>query len=210
MWLENLLYRMTPHEAVEDARVLENRQPIEQGQLKEVVRGIRQDVLFPIEDDPFLEKVHEDLNGSARVVNTWIHPGRSGDLVHQDYLEDDFHTAILDHGLDEAVRQAVKVEESFIDQGYVYTDLKPENLRFFQRKGYAIDYLDERAVRPLEEVELGDALARSYDLFVEELGSSVPGLEADQVEKLVDSHSSYTEAYGFTGSPYMDFVESKD
>lgn len=197
---------MQEYEAIEEATIIQEGETFSDGNVKEVYRGMHQDVLMPLEIDDYLKQIHEDLNAEARAVNTWIHPSREGDIAYQDFIPDDFHTAALDHGLDHAVEEAVKVEESFIENGYIYADLKPENLRFQESQAVAVDYLDQLAVRPIDKVDdIETALAKSYDLFVTETADAFPNLKRKDVEELVDRHSGFTDAERYTGNPYTDF-----
>jgi hypothetical protein len=205
-FFERIMSDASGFEIEEDEKVIQNRDPVSTGDMKDVFDGLRPVMVKKQDHDDELVRIHDDLHGSARVVNTWIYSKNDVDIIKQDLAPESYFEAVMEEGLDEVVRQAVEIEESFLENGYVYRDLKPDNIRFHNGYGMAVDYLDRLAVQREEDVDdMETALAKSYDLFVQELSDHLYGVEEKEVEKLVDDHSNYTEAIEFTGSPYIDF-----
>ena len=191
----------------EDERVIEKSEPVDEGGVKEVYPGIRNDFLIEEEKDPAMRQMFWDLRESDRVVNTWIYTEDGVDLIKKDEVPFSFHEVVKSEGLEYAVREAVEVFEDFANHGYVYCDLTPENIRFDRvGKAVAIDYLDKEATEPLEEVNETYAAAMSYDLFARDLESSIPGLKALEVERVIDRYSNHVETEEYTGEPLMDFA----
>lgn len=193
-------------ERLENARILESGTEISEGNVKKVFEGIRPEIVKYAEHDSDRFDVYQDIHGSTKVVNTWLHEEDELDVIKQDVVPDTYFDAVINHGLEHVIKETVEIEESFLENGYIYRDLKPDNIRFHEGTGMAIDYLDRLAVQTIEEVEdVETALAKSYDLFLRELDNVVYGLDTIEAEKLIDKHSSYTEAWAFTGEPYIDF-----
>lgn len=204
--IEKFLKRSHPLEKAEDERAMEKSEPVPRGDTKEVYRGLRRDFLTQEETDPEIREIFRHLSPAERVVNTWIYTEDGIDLIKQDEIPYSFHEVLASHGPEYVIKEAVEVFEDITDHGYIYCDLKPENLRFnYNGKALAIDYLDEEATEPLEAVDTTYAAAKSYDLFTEKLVSSVENLNPRRVEKIIDKHSRHVETDEYTGDPLMDF-----
>lgn len=189
----------------EDREVMSGKE-VEEGGVKEVYEGLHSDVLKPMEEEEELKKIFNDLRPSTRVVNTWFYSDAGEAIIKQDKIPEDFHQAMLDHGLDQAIKETVEVFEDIADHGYAYCDLSPGNIRFQNGKAIAIDYLDNQAVESLEKYDMTTAAAMSYDLFTRELAGSVPGLEEEKIERKIDEYSVHVETDEYTGNPFVDFA----
>lgn len=206
MFFRSIVDEALSFEIEEDYQVFSKGVEVSEGNVKQVFEGLRPEIIKYAAHDDDRFSVHSDLNDDAQVVNTFLYQDYDLDIMKQDFVPDTFFEAAIEHGIDHAVGEAVRIEESFLENGYVYRDLKPENIRFHSEVGMAVDYLDRLSVQKVENTEdLETALAKSYDLFVSELSEIVHGLEPVEAEKLVDKHSNYTEAWNFTGEPYIDF-----
>lgn len=204
--IDGFVKRSHAPEKAEDQRAMENSEPVEEGNTKEVYRGLRKDFLTEEETDPEIRKIFKDLSPAERVVNTWIYTEDGIDLIKQDEVPYSFHEVLASQGPEYVIREAVEVFENILEHGYIYCDLAPENLRFnYSGKALAIDYLDEEATEPLEDVDTLYGTAMSYDLFTREIVSSVKGLQPEEVEKHIDRYANHIEANEYTGNPLMDF-----
>jgi hypothetical protein len=189
-----------------------------EGENKKVYAGKRQDVFSPVEGRTLeggtsLKRVYHDLRESPRVVNTWLFhqelpesDGVSGILmVQQDDVPDNFEEVMESEGLEHVVSETVNVWEEILDEGYIYCDLAPENIKFWNGYGMAVDYMDSDALMAVESVsDLGMGAARSYDLFVNELSSEY-GVDRLEAERLVVENSDQLDPDRLTGDPYLDF-----
>lgn len=205
--IKEFVKRSGRYEVSEDRKVRELREEVEEGEIKNVWRGLHQDIQKEVDGDEEILRIFEDMRPSPRAVNTWKYTHRGKEIIKQDELPKDFYTAMLDHGLDHVIEEAVKIFEDFADRGYVYCDLSPENIRFLNEHGAAVDYLDQEAVEPLEQYNIEIAAAMSYDLFTHELTSSVPGLEREEVEEKISKYSSHVDTGSYTGEVLTDFLD---
>jgi len=98
------------------------------------------------------------------------------------------------------------VFEEIAGHGYAYCDLAPENIRFNSNKeAVAIDYLDQEATEPLENMDIKYAAAMSYDLFARELEEAFQETNPEKIERYIDQYSKHVEAEKYTGEPLTDF-----
>lgn len=204
--LEGFLERSHSPERDEDLDVIERSEPVENGNKKEVYRGLRRDYIFAAEADSELRKIFWDLRDADRVVNTWIYTEGGEDLIKKEEVPRSFTEIVEEEGVEYAIKESVKVFEDIAEHGYAYCDLSPENIRFNSNgQAVAVDYLDQEATEPLENVDIKYAAAMSYDLFTRELDTMT--LESlEQIEQYIDKYSKHVEAEEYTGEPLMDFA----
>lgn len=206
MFLRSIIEEAFSFEREEDYQVFSRGTEVSEGNVKHVFEGLRPEMVKYASHDEDRFEVYSDLHGNSKVVNTFIYSDYDLDIIKQDFVPDSFFEGILENGLDHAIGEAVRIEESFLENGYVYRDLKPDNIRFHNEVGMAVDYLDRLSVQTVDEVsDIETALAKSYDLFIKDLSDTVHGLDPVEAERIVDRHSNYTEAWAFTGEPYIDF-----
>ncbi|MFQ3307948.1 MAG: hypothetical protein ACI977_000163 [Candidatus Nanohaloarchaea archaeon] len=205
MFFKSIMEEALGFEIEEYYQVLSNGEEVSEGDMKKVIEGLRPEMIKYDSHDEDRFDVYDDLHGSAKVVSTSLYQDYDMNIIRQDFVPDSFLDDVMENGPEHAVGEAVAIEESFIENGYVYSDLKPANIRFQNGNGMAVDYLDRLSVLRLDEVnDIERALSTSYDLFV---GEAAEELNADpvEIERMVDRHSKYTEAREFTGEPYIDF-----
>jgi len=202
--IEGFVERSHSPEKREDERIIEESKQLNEDGNRKVYRGLRNDYLVPQRKKDEIRQVYRDLNGSARVVNTWIFTDGEQDLVKKDEVPQSFEDALEEYGLDHVVRESVEVFESFAENGYTYCDLSPDNVRFQDGKALAIDYLDEEAVEPLEDNE-GFSAAMTYHFFTEEL-AEIAEQDRETIERKIGRYSKHVEAEEYTGNTLIDFT----
>lgn len=201
---QDLIQRATEAELYEDKDVIEKGTQVSQGNVKEVYLGLREEMLQPMEMTEELNKIFLDLYNNPKVVNTWGYSDGDQSIVKQDFIDEDLYSAMQEQGLDHVIEETVEVFESIAEDGYIYRDLKPDNIRFLNGYAIAVDYLDEQAVEPIQE-DMQIAAAKSYDLFIKELTDSIPNLGVEELEQKIDKYSKHVEADEYTGDPFIDF-----
>jgi len=204
-FFEDIIQRATEAELHEDKEVIENGTQVSEGNVKAVYPGLRREMVQPMQMTEELQNVFLDLYNNPRVVNTWGYSDGDQSIIKKEFIDDNFHSVMYGKGLDHVIEETVNVFESIAEDGYVYRDLKPDNIRFLNNYGIAVDYLDKHAVEPKKGKDMKMAAAKSYDLFITELTESVPDLEAEEIQQKVDKYSQHVNADEYTGDPFIDF-----
>lgn len=201
--IEGFIERTLEPERKEDQRIIAETEKIDEGGVKQVFEGLHGDIIMPIEYNEEIRKIYRDLHGKARVENTWGATQEGLDIFKQDKVPRRFEEAVEEYSLEHAVKETVEIFESFAKQGYAYVDLSPDNIRFHNGRGIAIDYLDHEAVEEMKDEKFSAALA--YQMFSSELKDLVD-TEIEQVEAYIDKYSSQVSAEEYTGNLLADFV----
>ncbi|WEL23324.1 hypothetical protein [Candidatus Nanohalovita haloferacivicina] len=203
--IDGFIQRTLEPERAEDQRIIDEGDEVEEGAVKQVFEGLHGEMIMPIQSDEEIRQIYRDLHGKARVVNTWAVTEEGVDMFKQDRVPDKFYDVMYQEGLEHVIRETVEVFESFADHGYAYCDLSPDNIRFHNGNGIAIDYLDEHAVEKLDGNPTF-AAAKSYDLFTSEITSDIPGLQPEEVERYIDKYSNHVSTEKYTGDVLADFA----
>lgn len=190
-------------EREEDQRIISETEEVKEGGVKQVFEGLHNEMIKPIESDEEIRQIYRDLHGKARVVNTWGVTDKGVDVFKQDKVPERFEHAVEKYGVEHTVKETVKIFESFTEQGYAYIDLSPDNIRFHNGHGIAIDYLDQEAVEKIDNEQFAAAMA--YHMFTSEL-QDITDIETEQVEAYIDKYSTHVSAEQYTGNVLADFA----